>query len=103
MIADLISNKKSCSIVIFVRGRELSISTVFITQFKIPNKREIKQIAYNHVSDIEFKDFMNLYKKCTAKPHSFLAIESPLPSENFLRFRCNLLEKNIKTNHDNWW
>ena len=46
---------------------------------------------------------MNLYKKCTAKPHSFLAIESPLPSENFLRFRCNLLEKNIKTNHDNWW
>ena len=101
MIADMISNKKSCSIVIFVRVRKLSISTIFITQSKVPNKRQIKQIAYNHVSDIEFKDFMNLYKKCTAKLHSFLAIESPLPSENFLRFRCNLLEKNIKTNHDN--
>ena len=38
---------------------------------KIPNKRELQQIAFNHLSDIEFKDFMNLYKKCTVKPHFF--------------------------------
>ena len=25
---------------------------------KIPNKRELQQIAYNHSSDIHFKDFM---------------------------------------------
>ena len=35
---------------------------------KIPNKRELQQITLNHSSDIDFQDFMNLYKKFTAKP-----------------------------------
>ena len=39
---------------------------------KIPNKQEPQQIALNHSLDIEFKDFMNLYKNETAKRHSFL-------------------------------
>ena len=38
---------------------------------KIPNKRELQQIAFNHSSDIDFQDFMNLYKKCTERPYSF--------------------------------
>ena len=46
---------------------------------KIPNKRELQQIAYNYSSDIDFKDFMNLYKKCTAKPYSVLVIDTTLP------------------------
>ena len=29
---------------------------------KISNKRELQQISFNHSSDIDFKDFMNLYK-----------------------------------------
>ena len=37
---------------------------------KIPNKRELQQIAFNHSSDIDFEDFMILYKKCTAKPYT---------------------------------
>ena len=36
---------------------------------EIPNKQEIQQVASNHSSDIEFKNFMNLCKKCTAKPY----------------------------------
>ena len=36
---------------------------------KIPNKKELQQIAYNHSSDIDSKDFMNHYKKCTATPY----------------------------------
>ena len=59
---------------------------------KILNKRELQQIAFNHSSDIDFKDFMNLYKKCTAKPNSFL-IDATLASDKPLRFRDNLLEK----------
>ena len=35
---------------------------------RIPNKGELQQISFNHSSDIDFKDFMNLYKKCTTKP-----------------------------------
>ena len=41
---------------------------------KILNKRELQQIGFNYLSDIDFQDFMNLYKKCTPKPYSFLVI-----------------------------
>ena len=39
-----------------------------------PNKRELQQIAFNHSSNLDSKDFMNLYKKCTSNPYSFLVI-----------------------------
>ena len=83
MIADMINNNKLNPIVteLFIRGRKLNISIVFITQsyfkvpkdvrlnfthffiMKIPNKRELQQIALSHSSDIDFKDFMKVYKK----------------------------------------
>ena len=86
MIADMIKNKKLSSIVIelFTRGRKLNISLVFIIQscfkvledvrlnytnffiIKIPNKRELQQIAQNHSSDISSKDFIKIHKKHTA-------------------------------------
>ena len=58
---------------------------------KISNKREFQQIALNHSSDTDFKDFMNIYKKCTAEPYSFLVNDTTLPSDDPLRFRKNLL------------
>ena len=60
---------------------------------KISNKQELQQIAFNNSSDIDFKDFMNLYKKCTKKPYSFLVIDATLSSHNPLRFRKNLSER----------
>ena len=60
---------------------------------KISNKRELQEIVHNHSSDIEFKDFMNLYKHCTAKPHSCLVIDDTLASDNASRFIKNLLER----------
>ena len=60
---------------------------------KIPNKRELQQITFNHSSDINFQDFVNLYKKCIAKVY-FLVIDATLASDNLLRFRKTLL--------DNW-
>ena len=59
----------------------------------IPNKRDFQQTAFNHSSDIDFQDFMNLYKKCTAKPFSFLLIDTTLASDHPLRFRKNLVER----------
>ena len=110
MIADMINNKKLNSIVteLFIRGRKLNISLVFITQsyfkvpkyvrlntthyfiMKIPNKRELQQIVLNHSSDISFKDFINIYKKCNDEPYSFLVNDTMLASDNLLRFRKNL-------------
>ena len=86
-IADMLSNRKLNPIVteLFIRARKLNIYIVFITQLyfavpknirlnlthyfamKISNKKELQQIAFNHSSDIDFKDFLNLYKRCTAK------------------------------------
>ena len=70
---------------------------------RISNKREIQHIAFNHLSDIDFQDFMNLYlhnfmnlylhKKCTARPYSFLVIDATLASDHPLLFRKNLLER----------
>ena len=57
---------------------------------KIPNKRERQQIAINHSSDINTKDFIEIYRKCTDKPYSFLVIDTTPPSNNSLRFRKSL-------------
>ena len=83
MISDIIKNKIIVT-ELFIRGRKLSISLVFIIQsyFKVPkdvrlntnhffiakisNIREIQQISINHSSDISTKDFNNIYRKCTA-------------------------------------
>ena len=103
-------NKKLNSIVteLFIRGRKLNISLVFITQsyykvpkdvrlntthffiMKIPHKRELQQIAINHSSDKDFKEFINIYKKDTDEPYSFLVSDTTLASDNPLRFRKNL-------------
>ena len=109
MIASMISNKKLNSIIteLFIRGRKLNISLVFVTQayFKVPKdvrlnsthffimkipKRELQQIAINHLSDINSTDFVKIYKKCTAEPYSFLVNNTTLASDNPLRFRKNL-------------
>ena len=59
---------------------------------KILNKQEIQRTASNNLSDIDFKDFMNLYKKCTKKPYSFLVVDATIASDNPLPFRKNLME-----------
>ena len=72
MIGDMESNKKLSPIVteLFLRGRKLDILHCFI--MKIPNKKEFHQIASNRSSDIDFKDFMKLYKDFTKESYSFL-------------------------------
>ena len=112
MIADMLNDKKVNPIVIelFIIGRKLNIPLAFITQsyfavpknirlksthyfvMKIPNKRQLQQTPFNHSSDINFQDFVNLYKTSTAKPYSFLVVDTTFPSDNSSRFRKNLLE-----------
>ena len=113
MIADLLNNKKLNSIVteLFIRGRKLNISLVVMTEsyfavpknirlnsthlfvMKIPKKRELQQITFNHSSDIELQDIINLYKKGTSELYSFFVIDTNLASNNSSCFRKNLLER----------
>ena len=75
----------------FAVPKNIRLNPYFV--MKIPNKRELEQISFNHSSDIDIQDFMNLYKKCTAKPYSFLVIYTTLASDNSSHFRENLLER----------
>ena len=58
---------------------------------KINNKRELQNIAINHSADIDYKDFVKIYRECTKEPYSFLTIDTTLPASDPLRFRKNLL------------
>ena len=98
----MINNKKLNSMVteLFIRGRKLNISFVFITQSyfmvpkdvrlntthffiaKIPNKRELQKLAINHSSEIDVKEFINIYKKYIDEPFSFLASDTTFASDN---------------------
>ena len=67
---------------LFIRCRKLNISLIFITQsffvpkkdmrlssthyfiIKLNNKRELQNIAINHSADIDYKDFVKVYRKC---------------------------------------
>ena len=55
---------------------------------KIHNKRELNNVATN---DIDYKNFMKIYRKCTSEPYSFLTIDTTLPTNDPLKFIKNLL------------
>ena len=52
------------------------------TPYFIHDKRELQQVASNNLSDIDFKDFMKLYKDYTKEPYSFLVNDAALSSDN---------------------
>ena len=112
MITDIMTNKKFQAIIneLFIRYRKLNISLVFIIQsyfsvpkdvrlntthyfiMKINNKRELQNIAINHSADIDYKDFMKIYRECTKEPFNFLAIDTTLPASDLLKFRKKLFD-----------
>ena len=112
MIADTLTNKKFQSVIkeLFIRCRKPNISLVFITQsyffvpedvrlnsthyliMKINNRKELQNIAFHHSADIDYQDFMKIYKECAREPYHFLTIDITLPSSNHLRFRKNLFD-----------
>ena len=93
----------------FIRCRKVNISLVFITEFyfsvpkdirlnsthylimKINSKRELQNIAINHSADIDYNDFVKIYRECTREPYSFLTIDTTLPASDPLRFRKDLI------------
>ena len=56
---------------------------------KIHSRGELQQIAINHSTDIDYKDFLKIYRNCTKEPYSFLTIDTTLPANNPMRFKKN--------------
>ena len=57
---------------------------------KISSRKEFKNIAINHSADIDYKDFVRIYKECTRKPYSFLTIDTGLLASFPLKSRKKL-------------
>ena len=80
---------------LFIRGRQLNIFLVFITKSTVPKDIRLSSVnrffmetpSKKNVSN--FQNFMNLYKKCTARPCSFLFIDATVAPDNPLRIRKN--------------
>ena len=108
MIADIMTNKTFqaiikdaenwiCFLVFITQSyfsvlKEVRLSSTYYLLMKIHKKRELQQIAIDHLIDTDYKDFMNIYRKCTKKPYCFLTIDTRLPANHFLRFRQIFLD-----------
>ena len=110
MIADIMGNKRFQPIIkeLFIRCRNISL--VFITQscfsvtkdirlnsthyliMKIKFRIEFKNIAINHSADIDYQDFVKIYRENTKERFNFLTIGTTLPASDHLRFRKNLFD-----------
>ena len=115
MIADIMTNKKSQAIIkeLFIRCRKLNISLAFITQsyfavpkgvrlnsrhylvLKINNKKELENIAINHSADIDYQNFIKIYRECTKELYNVLTIDTKLPASDPFRFRKNLFDSYV--------
>ena len=111
MIADSMTNKKIQAILkeLFIGCKKVNISLVFITQsyFSVPkdvklnsthylikrinNRKKLQNIVINHSVDIDYNDFMRIYRECTRETYSFLTMDTTLSADDPLRFRINLL------------
>ena len=107
MISHVMSNKKAQQVLkeLFIKCRKLNMSLCFLTQsyfsvpkdvrlncmhyiiFKLNNKRELQNIAINHSADIDYKDFVKIYRNCTKEPYNLLTIDTTKTVDK--RFRKN--------------
>ena len=112
MITNIMTNIRFQAIIkeLFIRCRKLNISLVFITQsyfsvpkdvrlnsthyliMKINNRKELQNIAINHSVDIDYQDFITIYRECTKGQYNFLTIDTALSASNTLRLRKNLFD-----------
>ena len=107
MISHVMSNKKAQQVLkeLFIRCRKLNISLCCLNQsyfsvpkdvrlnythyiiFKLNSKRELQNIAINHSADMDYKDFVKIYRDCTKESYNFLTIDITQPVDK--RFKKN--------------
>ena len=107
LTSHVMSDKKAQQVLkeLFIRCRKLNISLCFLTQpyfsvpkdvrlsctyyiiFKLNSKRELQNIAINHLADIDYKYFLKIYRDCTKEPFKFFTIDTAQPVDK--RFKKN--------------
>ena len=115
LLGDIMTNKKFQFVIkeLFIRRRKLNISLVFITQsyfsvskevrlnsthyliMKIHNKKELQETTIDNSSDIDYKDFLRIYRNFTKETYSFLTIDTTLPADKPLRSIKNFSDSSL--------
>ena len=62
---------------------------------KINNKKELRNIADTHSTNIDYQDFIKIYRECIKEPYNFLTRDTTLPDSDPLRFRKNLFDSYV--------
>ena len=75
----------------FLLPKDVRLNSTHYRRKEIHNERELQSIANNNSANIDYKDFMNIYRNYASEPYSFLTIDTTLPADNPLCFRKNLL------------
>ena len=86
--------------ILFFCSKNVRLNSAHYLILKINNKRELQNIAINHSADIDYQDFIKIYRECTKEPYNFLTIDTTLPASDPLRFRKNLFDS--YKNDSNW-
>ena len=81
--------------VLFWCSEKVRLKSTHYLIMKTHNKRELKQIATDHSADIDYKDFLKIYRNCTNEPYSFLTIDTTLPANNPIGFRKNFSNSSL--------
>ena len=72
--------------------KDVRLNSTHYLIMKLNNTKELQNIATNHSADIDYKDFVKIYRECTRRLYSFLTIDTTLPASDPLRFMKNLFQ-----------
>ena len=67
--------------------KDARLNSTHYLLMKIYSKKELQNIAQDNSGDSDYKDFLKIYRNCTAEPYSFMTIDTTLPASNPMRFR----------------
>ena len=73
--------------VLFQCSKDVRLNCTHYIIFKLNSKRELQNIAINHLADIDYKDLVKIYRDCTKEPYNFLTTDTTQPVDK--RFKKN--------------
>ena len=85
--------------IFFFSSKDVKLNSTHYLMMKINNKRDLRNIAINHSADIDYQDFIKVYRECANEPYTFVIIDTKLPASDPLRFRKNLFNYDKNDNN----
>ena len=51
--------------------KDVRVNSTHYLIMKINNRKKLQNVVINHSADIDYKDFMKIYRECTREPYNF--------------------------------